>query len=165
VSGQNDGSELHFRTGVMGRLARFFVARRAVGDPFDATVVLPCLIFLSLVRLSDLGRVDVCVVIAGLVIPASIAGCWIGVCLGIRGQGRAMLRGILVGAFEGAASVALVKETVSQPEALRNTINLIYLNSLFFWFFAMLASTPSDIFVVTEKIGRKLSLGARSFVR
>jgi hypothetical protein len=150
VSGQDDGSELHFRTGISGRLARFFVARRAAGDPLDATIVLPCLIFLSLVRLNDLGRVDVRFVIAGLVIPACIAGCWIGVCLGNRGVGRAMLRSILVGAFEGAALVGLVKETVSQSEAFRNTVSLILLDFTCFWFFAMLAAAPRDIFIQTE---------------
>jgi hypothetical protein len=151
VSGQNDGSELHFRTGITGRLARFFVAQRAAGDPLDPTIVLPCLIFLILVRLNSLGRVDVRIVGAGLLTPACMAGCWMGLRLGINGQGRAMLRGILVGAFEGAAYVGLVKETVSQPEALKNTFNLMFINFGCFWVFAMLASTLSDIFSQTEQ--------------
>jgi hypothetical protein len=156
LSGPIDGSELHFRTGIRGGLARFFVARRMAGDSFDATVILPCLIFLLLVRLNDLGRVDAWTVVAGLVIPAGIAGCWIGVSLGGRALGRAMLRAILIGAFEGAASVALVKETVHQSEALINTFNLMYINFVVFFFFAMLASTPSDILTQTEAEWQKV---------
>ena len=75
------------------------------------------------------------VVIAGLVIPASIAGCWIGVAVGTYGQLRAMLRAVLVGAIEGAASVAIAKEVVDRPEALRNAFDLMYINLVFFWFF------------------------------
>jgi len=150
VSEQANGSELHFRTGVRGWLARLFVARRAAGDPGDTTVIAPCLIFLILVRLNDLGRVDVSVVIAGLLIPACLAGCWIGMCLGTRGQLRAMLRGFFVGALEGGASVVIVKEAVGQHEALTNTFNLMYLNFVCFWSFSMLASVPSDILTQTE---------------
>ena len=45
---QNDGSELHFRRGTRGKLARFILARHTAGDPFDATVVLPCVVLPSL---------------------------------------------------------------------------------------------------------------------
>ena len=93
-----------------GRLARFFVARRMAGDPFDATVILPCLIFLSLVRLNDLGRVDDWAVVAGLVVPVSMAGCWLGLCLGGRALGRAMLRGIFVGSLEGGSICCFGRE-------------------------------------------------------
>src|SRR5215510_2970265 len=114
ASKQNTGSDLHFRTGVKGRLARSIVARRAAGDPFDATVVLPCLIFLTVVWLNQLGRVDDLFVVPALVIPALLAGGWIGVCLGDRGFVRAWLRGMLVGAVEGAALTGLIKEAISQ---------------------------------------------------
>ena len=36
--------DLHYKTGLMGRLAQFFVGRRAAGDPYDETLVLPALI-------------------------------------------------------------------------------------------------------------------------
>jgi hypothetical protein len=144
--------EPHFRVGVAGWLARFFVGRRAAGDPFDATLVLPCIIFLVLVRLNDLGRVDARALIAGLVIPASVAGFWIGAaCVGFRGVGRAMLRSVLVGAIEGAAFVALVKEVIDKPDALRNAVNLIYINLVFFWFFSMVSSMLSDILTQSEQ--------------
>jgi hypothetical protein len=148
---QTDGAEPHFKVGVAGRLARFFIARRAAGDPFDATLVLPCAIFLVLARLNDLGRVDARAVIAGLVIPTSIAGFWIGAALGSRGQGRAMLRAVLVGAIEGAASVAIANEILSKPEAIKNALNLMYINLVFFWFFSMITARLSDIFVQSER--------------
>ncbi len=151
MSGFANGSALHFKTGVKGWLARFFVARRAAGDPWDATVVLPCMIFLAFALLNDRGHVGVPAVIAALLIPACSAGCWMGFCLGDRGIGRSILRGFFVGALEGGASVAIAKSPVGQPEALRNAFNLMYLNFLCFWFFAMLASTPSEILIQTEE--------------
>jgi hypothetical protein len=138
--------------GVAGWLARFFLARRAAGDPFDATLVLPCIIFLVLVRLNDLGRVDARAVIAGLVIPASVAGFWIGAAyIGTRGVNRAMLRSVLVGAIEGAAAVALVKEVINAPEALRNTVNLISINVFFFWISSIISSTLSNVLTQSEQ--------------
>jgi hypothetical protein len=151
VSRQNTGSDLHFRTGVTGRLARFIVARRTAGDPFDATVVLPCLIFLILVRLNEIGRVDDSFVWPGLYIPAFLAGWWIGICLDVRGTLRAILRGVLVGAFEGAALTGLVKEAMSQPKAIGWVIALMYSNAMLFWGGAFLAGFPSDILTVTEE--------------
>ena len=148
---QTNDAEPHFQVGVAGRLARFFIARRAAGDPFDATLVLPCAIFLVLARLNDLGRVDARAVIAGLVIPASIAGCCIGAALGSRGQGRAMLRAVLVGAIQGAASVAIVNEVISKPEGIRNALNLMYINFVFFWLFSLITAVLSDIFVQSER--------------
>jgi hypothetical protein len=75
-------TDLHFQTGVLGRVARFVVRRRAAGDPFDATVVLPLLIFIILLRLNQLGQVDESFVFAGLAIPAVLAGAWMVIRLG-----------------------------------------------------------------------------------
>ena len=144
--------DLHFKTGLWGWLARFFVRLRAAGDPFDATLVLPCTIFLVLARLNDLGRVDARAVIAGLVIPASVAGFRIGAAYrGARGVNRAMLRSVLVGAIEGAAVVALVKEVINTPEALHNIFNLIYINFFFFWIFSTTSSTLSNVLTQSEQ--------------
>jgi len=151
ASKQNTGSDLHFRTGVTGRLARFIVARRAAGDPFDATVVLPCLIFLTVVWLNQLGRVDDLFVVPALVIPALLAGGWIGVCLGDRGFVRAWLRGMLVGAFEGAALTGLIKEAISQPKAISWVAGFMLLNALMFLLGLFLIGPLSDIFITTEE--------------
>jgi len=151
VSGESTSSDRHFQTGLSGLLARFFVARRAAGDPFDATVVLPCLIFVSLARLNDLGRADFRFVAVGLILPACMAGLWIGSSLGVRGIGRSMLRGILVGAFEGAAIVGIAKEGIAQAEALKNAFNLMYINFVFFWFFSLIVGITSDILIQTEQ--------------
>jgi len=154
VTAQDRGSDLHFRTGRRGKLARFFVARRATADPVGSTVVLPCLIFLALVWFVDTGRLNVdqsVIILWGLFIPAGLAGCWMGVCLGDRGIGRAMFRGILVGAFEGAAFPALVKAAASQSTWLKLAVVLMWANSLWFWTGAMFGSGPSDIFTQTEE--------------
>ena len=87
----------------------------------------------------------------GLIIPASVAGLWIGACLGDRGIFRAMLRGVLVGAIEGAGSVAIMKETLTQNEALQHVLNLIYINALLFWFFSLISSAVSDITTISEQ--------------
>jgi len=47
--------ELHYKTGLMRRLARFFVGRRAARDPYDETVVLPALIVIMVMRLKYFG--------------------------------------------------------------------------------------------------------------
>jgi len=76
VRAQDRGSDLHFRTGRRGKLARFFVGRRAAADPVDATIVLPFLIFLTFVWLVDTGLINVdqsVTIPRGLFIPAGLA--------------------------------------------------------------------------------------------
>jgi hypothetical protein len=167
VRAQDRGSDLHFQTGIRGKLARFFVARRAAGDSVDATIVLPCLIFLTLVWLVDTGRINVSQSVTlrwGLFIPAGLAGCWMGVCLGGRGIGRAILRGILVGAFEGAAFPGLIKAAASQSDWLKLAVILMWANSLWFWIGAMFGSAPSDILIQTEEEWQKAA-PRREFIR
>ena len=167
VRAQDGGSDLHFRTGRRGKLARFFVARRAAGDPVDATIVLPCLIFLTLVWLVDTGRINVdqsIIIPWGLFIPAALAGCWMGVCLGDRGIGRAILRGILVGAFEGAALLGLIKAAASQSDWLKLVVVLMWANSFSFWNGAIFGSGPSDVFTQTEEEWQK-TVPRRAFIR
>jgi hypothetical protein len=167
VRAPDGGSDLHFRTGRWGKLARFFVARRAAGDPVDATIVLPCLIFLTFVWLVDTGRINVSqsvIIQSGLFIPAGLAGCWMGICLGDRGIPRAMLRGILVGAFEGAAFPGLIKAVASQSDWLKLAVVLMWANLLWFWIGAMFGSVPSNIFMQTEAEWQK-TVPRRAFIR
>ena len=44
-----------------------------------------------------------------------------------------------------------------QPEALQDTFAAMYLNLLFFFLFALLASTPSDILIQTEAEWQKVA--------
>ena len=44
--------DLHFRTGIMGWLARIFARMRAAGDPYDQTLVLPALITIIIMNLN-----------------------------------------------------------------------------------------------------------------
>lgn len=167
VRAQDRGSDLQFRTGRRGKLARFFVARRAAGDLVDATIVLPCLIFLTFVWLVDIGRINVgqsVIIPWGLFIPAGLAGCWMGVCLGDRGILRAILRGILVGAIEGAAFPGLIKAAASQSPWLKLAVVLMWANSLWFWTGAIFGSGPSEIFTQPEEEWQK-TVPRRAFLR
>jgi hypothetical protein len=142
---------MHFKTGKKGKLARFFAKMHAARDPFDETVVLPSLIFLFLLKLYELGRINAWAFGAGLIIPASLAGLWIGSCLGDRGIFRAALRGVLVGAIEGAGFAAIVKETITQSGALQSGLNLIYINVVFFWLFSAIGASVSNIATLSEE--------------
>jgi hypothetical protein len=154
---------MHFKTGKKGQLARFFAKMRAARDPFDETVVLPSLIFLCLLRLYELGRINAWAFGAGLIIPASLAGLWIGSWLGDRGIFRAALRGVLVGAIEGAGFAAIVNETLTQSGALQSGINLIYINVVFFWLFSAIGALVSNIAILSAEDWQRRF--ARSTVR
>ena len=99
--------DLHYKVGLMGRLARFFIWRRAAGDPYDETLVLPALIVIMMMRLNTLGRLDDWTVAAAVLAAPALAGAWLGASLGPSGSVRAVLRGISVGAIV-AAGYALV---------------------------------------------------------
>jgi hypothetical protein len=152
---QPTGPGLHFRTGVLGRIARFVVRRRATGDPVDATIVLPFLIFLIMMWLNELGRVDESFVLAGLAIPPFLAGAWIVIRLGSHGFGRAMLRGVLVGALQAMALTIFTQQALSQHKAIELALLLMWLNSMFFWMGAHLLGNPFDILTVTEEQWQK----------
>ena len=152
---QPTGSDLHFRTGVLGLVARFVVRRRAAGDPVDATIVLPCLIFVVMMSLLEHGRVDESFVWAGLYIPAFLSGGWMVIRLGYRGLGRAMLRCILVGALQAMALTIFTKEALSQPKAIEWALVLMYLNFASFWLGAHFIGSPLDTLTVTEEQWQK----------
>jgi hypothetical protein len=141
-------TDLHFQTGVPGRVARFVVRCRAAEDPFDATAVLPLLIFIALLRLNELGRVNESIVFAGMVIPAVLAGAWMVIRLGSRGYGRAMLRGAFVGLLQAMALAIFVKE--AQSKAIEWAGLLMWLNFTYFWIGAHLLGSPFDTLTVTE---------------
>jgi hypothetical protein len=133
--------ELHFKTGLFGLLGRGFLRLRAAGDPLEQTLVLPPLIWLIFVGLNELGHVGIWVGYPALILPASIAGIWLGASLGIAALFRIMLRGVLVGAIEGAGSVALTNETLDKPHALRAIVQLIFINFFFYSWGGMLGGT------------------------
>ena len=141
--------ELHYKTGLMGRLARFFVGRRAARDPYDETVVLPALIVIMVMRLNTLGRLNVWAVPATALATAALAGAWLAASLGPRGHLRAMLRGISVGAIE-AAGLALVYG--SKLSVTANTIvNFIIINVYSFWITFMIVASIQGVALITEK--------------
>jgi hypothetical protein len=133
----------------MGRLAWFFVGRRAAGDHYDETLVLPALIVIMVMRLHTLGRLDDWTVSAAIVAAAALAGAWLAASLGPRGLLRAALRGISVGAIE-AAGYALVYGSKFRVPA--NTIaNIIFVNLFLFWIGFMIVASIQGVAVTTEK--------------
>jgi hypothetical protein len=141
--------DLHYKMGLMGRLARFFIWRRAAGDPYDETLVLPALIVIMVMRLNTLGRLDDWTVAATALATAALAGAWLGASLGPRGHLRAMLRGIAVGAIQ-AAGFALVYG--SKFVVTANTIaNIITVSLYLFWLAFMIIASIQGVAIITEK--------------
>ena len=142
--------ELHFKTGLLGLLGRCFLRLRAAGDPLEQTLVLPPLILLIFVRLNELGHVGIWVAYPVLILPASIAGIWLGASLGIAALFRITLRGVLVGAIEGAGYVALTNETLDKPHALRAIVQFIFINFFFYSFGGMLGGTIQSFAMASQ---------------
>jgi hypothetical protein len=72
-----------------------------------------------------------------------------GIHLGMASQFRAVLRGILVGAFEGAGYAAL-NETLDRQHALSVGFGLVYINLVLFWFGHLTMSVFCDIALISE---------------
>jgi hypothetical protein len=142
--------ELHFKTGLLGLLGRCFLRLRAAGDPLEQTLVLPPLIWLIFVRLNELGQVGISVAYPVLLLPASIAGIWLGASLGVAALFRIALRGVLVGAIEGAGYVALTSETLDKPHALRAIVQLIFINFFLYGFWGMLGGTIQSVAMASQ---------------
>jgi hypothetical protein len=49
--------DLHFGMGRIGWLVRFLAGRRAKGDPYDQTLLIPVILMVFSARANDLGRV------------------------------------------------------------------------------------------------------------
>jgi hypothetical protein len=134
----------------LGLLGRSFLRLRAAGDPLEQTLVLPPLIWLIFVWLNEFGYVGIWVAYPALILPASIAGIWLGAGLGVAALFRIVLRGVLVGAIEGAGYVALTNETLDKPHALRATAQLMFINLFFYWFGATLGGTIQSFAMASQ---------------
>jgi hypothetical protein len=122
--------DLHFRTGIMGLLARICARMRATGDPYDQTLVLPALITVLTMQLNHVKGFPDWTVPAAIVGTAFMSGAWLGASLGLVGGFRAMLRSISVGAIE-TAMVFVIYGNVERPEVV--AYQLIFLNFFYFW--------------------------------
>ena len=71
--------------------------------------------------------------------------------LGSHGFGRAMVRGVLVGALEAIALTVFIIEALSQPKAIELAVYLMFINFTFFWMGAHLIGSLFDILTVTEE--------------
>jgi hypothetical protein len=139
--------DLHFKTGGWGCLARFFVQRRAAGDPYDETLILPSLIVLIVMQLSRTGRVGDWAVVAAIMVMGTVAAAWLTASIGMKF--RVVLRGISVGALQ-AAAYALVCGPTS-PMTGRDIFNIIYINYTTFFFISIVVGILRDIGLSTEK--------------
>ena len=144
-----DEKKLHFTTGFIGWLARFFVGRRASGDPYEMTLVLPALLVIGVLRLDDLKKINDLWVVIVLFASAVGAGATIGSCLGISGSFRALLRGISAGAIE-AASHAAISETLDRSNALIDASSLITINMTLYWYSFLIFALIRDFSIVSE---------------
>jgi hypothetical protein len=141
--------DLHFKTGRMGRLARFFVRLRAAGDPLDETIILPALIVVTTMRLNDLDRLDAWTVAAAVVATGIMAGAWLGASLGAKGIFRAVLRSISVGAIESAGYALIYAGKFNFSSAVAG--NFILLNLLMYLYASLLAAQVRSVAITTEK--------------
>jgi hypothetical protein len=139
--------DLHFKTGRWGWLARFFVQRRAAGDPYDESLVVPSLIVLMVMQLSRMGRVGDWAVVAAVMVTGTIAAAWLTAAIGMRF--RVVLRGISVGAIQ-AASYALVYGSTF-PITGKEIFNFIFVNYTIFFFVSVVVGTIRNISFTTEK--------------
>jgi hypothetical protein len=142
---------LHFKTGGWGCLARFFVQRRAAGDPYDETLVLPSLIVLIVMQLSTMGRVGDWAVAAAMMATGTIASAWLTACIGMRF--RVVLRGISVGAIQAAAYALIYGSTF--PVTAYRVFLFIFLNYAIFYYISIIVGILRDICLTTEKEWRQ----------
>lgn len=144
--------DLHFKTGLWGWLARFFVRLRAAGDPYDETLVLPALIVIITMKLHDLNRLDAWAVAAAMMGTAIIAGAWLGAYLnprsGFRFVLRMYLRAISAGAIESAGYALVYAGTFKFSSSV--AANIILLNMMMYWFGGIAASIVHHHAVITE---------------
>jgi hypothetical protein len=139
---------LHFRTGIMGLLARIFARMHAAGDPYDQTLVLPALITIIIMNLNHVKGFPDWTVPAAIVGTASMSGAWLGASLGAAGGFRAMLRSISVGAIETAIAFLIYGE-FQRPAV--TAYQLIFLNFFFFWIIHHYVAVLRDVALTTER--------------
>jgi hypothetical protein len=130
-------------------MARFFAARRAAGDPYDETLVLPAVIVILALRLNDLKRLDDLAAIAIFMVTSLGAGVWLGASLGMSGTLRVMLRSVSVGALEAAGYSAL-NDTVDRSHALSLAGQMVYIKFFFFWAGHITTSMLRDFMLISE---------------
>jgi hypothetical protein len=134
----------------MGWLARIFARRRAAGDPYDQTLVLPALITIIIMNLNHVKGFPDWTVSAAIVGTACMSGAWLGASLGLAGGFRAMLRSISVGAIETAIAFLIYGEKVGERPAIV-AYQLIFLNFVFFWIIHHFVGVLRDIALTTER--------------
>jgi hypothetical protein len=70
--------------------------------------------------------------VGALFVTSLVSGIWMVACLGMSGQAPSMLRGVSVGAIEGAAYAA-INANLDRHQALTLALEFIYLNFVTSW--------------------------------
>jgi hypothetical protein len=140
--------QLHFRTGIMGSIAAFFVARRASGFPsYDETVVLPAVAIIALMRLYDRHRIGFLVGEIGVVVVPLGAGLWLGAYFGPTL--RSGLRGALTGVVVGAGYAAL-NGTLDRQQYRIIAGQFVAINYFFYFFGSLFIGVFREFAVTSE---------------
>lgn len=142
--------DLHYQTGKMGKVARFYVARRAGGDPYEETVILPALIITASLQLYGVKHFADWILFGVFVIADVGAGVWAGVCLGYFKLLKIVLRVVSVSILE-AALLSALNDDMSRSEAVKTAVTLWGINLSLFVFGHVIGSTFGGIALVTEK--------------
>jgi hypothetical protein len=143
--------DLHFKTGLWGSLARFFVRLRAAGDPYDETLVLPALIVIITMKLNDSNRLEAWIVAAAIIVTGIAAGARLGASPNYRTFGfqlRIFLRAISAGAIESAGFALVYAGKFTYSSAI--AANLVLINIWMYWLAAIIVSIIHDNAVITE---------------
>ena len=142
--------DLHYKTGKMGRVARFFVARRAGGDPYEETVILPALIIAASLQLYEVKHFADWILFAVFVVTNVGAGVWTAICLGPFKLLRVTLRIVSISILEVALLSAL-NDNMTRSEAVKLAVTLWGINTALFLYGHTIGSAFGVIALTTEK--------------
>jgi hypothetical protein len=142
---------LHFRMTFRALLARLVIQARSWSDSYEATLVLPAIICIAAFRMRELHLVGHLAVFIVFVAVSLGAGAWMGVCLGLGGVFRAVMRGLWAGAIEGAALPAFLNDQLDRHQALTLAGQIIYASAWFYWIGHMALSSFCDSLIQSQR--------------
>jgi len=148
---QQDRTKLHFQTGLMGWLARFFSAAEKTGDPYEETVILPAFVSLAALFLAEQHRIsDVTAVVVSFG-SLFLAGAWLGSAWPLSRNLRVVLRGMSVGVLVsiGVATLTNIVADKSQMRSFATSITQAAM--MLFWGGHVIVGSIRSIALVPEE--------------
>ena len=141
----------HFKNGMMGRLATFFVRAAKRPEPIEETIVAPVMFSVASILLAANGKIPVQAVVPLLVLITLLAGAWFGAMRGLDGSPRGAIRGLFVGgliAIGAYISASRIETSVGWPKLAGL---LIYLVTGIYWCGHVVAGSVRDLCLITEQ--------------